>query len=427
MYFLISISQEAFLYITITYNDLTTVALQDLDPATYSLVVTSNHNQVIATSPDSTHELPSVIATGQGTTAMIVSFLPAEHCRRKRKENCIVFDTFNVDVTYNSSHPLLNEIVSGNEDEPWQRFSPGVRFVDPGVVRTDINQYYIRQLPTVVENECDQAISSIPFYPDVWPSNDVDPFWRDSSPGRGLNSSDNTGTDRSEQKESSKRESLSMVEIIMYVILAVFGVAVLFFVINFLLFVVRYLKRKKPAMSDGIHPQSWIMLGVDWEKRQANFPLPSDESIQLQESTEGSGREDMSSTMSGATVPRRGAGEVEEANEGDPLIRRLNNGVLVGGRPRQNSQGEKLEAAADVRWPRGEEEFHEMEPLTTSRTSIENKQDDENDRYVERNDNEVENNRTPNEASTSKLREEPAINAPDFTLEDLEGMKETMT
>ncbi|XP_038056871.1 transmembrane protein 132E-like [Patiria miniata] len=278
--------QEAVMDARLEFDDGTEVALQDIDTKHFEAVITTLNPEMVAESPGSTPHHPTVIAIKEGsTTLMLEVALPLE-CQRRKRNSAVAFDVIPVNVSF-SNQPKqwwpngMDEDVLGSADNAGGRIklTPEAGLVDYGVIRGDYDPNDKRPKHGGGGGggtKSEGGIISIPI--DIpFPYDPIDDTDQEAD----------TIVDASDDENSDypyTEESLSPLEIGMYVVLGIFCIAILAFMINCVLFMARYRRSKKvPDPLGGTYPQNWVMFGTEFDGRTLPVSHRNEESIPMRD------------------------------------------------------------------------------------------------------------------------------------------------
>ncbi|XP_033627821.1 transmembrane protein 132E-like [Asterias rubens] len=287
--------QEAIMDARLEFDDGTEVALQDINPKDFEAVITTLNPEIVAESPGSTPHHPAVIAVKEGsTTLMLEVALPLE-CQRRKRNSAISFDVIPVNVSFaEKPEPWwpngMDEVgMDDSRDGLIGRIglTPEVGAVDYGVVRGDYDPE--RKKPHHRgggNNKPEGGIISIPI--DI-PIGDMFP----KNPAVDYGAYDEDLDNDANNHLTYSQESLSPLEIGMYIVLGIFCIAILAFMVNCVLFMARYRNSKKvPAPMGNTYPQNWVLFGTEFDGRTLPHPHFTEERIPMRDFRDESNHDD---------------------------------------------------------------------------------------------------------------------------------------
>lgn len=260
--------QEAILDIALEFTDKTIVALKDISPVDYKLEVISLNRQVIKVPrPFGLPYQPAIIATGTGDGPLLnVSLRLVHRCSRKNMHP-LVSELTQVHVLFTKKQTHLDNLqsdghydnkVSGRWNKPAPKSSEFVATID--VNAQNSNKIYldkVKGISKVMKDEHPQQVVSVTGYVD---EETVVPHVGPKS--------------EPQLQQVVKTSRLSVLEIIMYVLLAVFCMAIIVFTVNCVVFTVRYRRKQMPKDTrSGTEPVSsardWVWVGQATLERNA--------------------------------------------------------------------------------------------------------------------------------------------------------------
>ncbi|KAJ6655755.1 hypothetical protein lerEdw1_004808 [Lerista edwardsae] len=232
--------QEALLSLWVCYSDGTTAPLSLYDPKDYTLVVSSQDKAVVSVTPD--RAFPLVVAEGEGLGDLVkAELMICESCQKTKRKSVLATALATVRVHFNSEEEPTYDY------EPVQTPSrPGREKGSPGTTPRGEGEW-----PLVPSQESRLPSAALPTedFPTI-PTGFV-------QVPRGL-------TD---------------LEIGMYALLGVFCLAILVFLINCIVFVLKYRHKRIPpeGQTNMDHSHHWVFLGNGQPLRAQNDLSPQPE------------------------------------------------------------------------------------------------------------------------------------------------------
>ncbi|XP_022093279.1 transmembrane protein 132E-like [Acanthaster planci] len=325
--------QEAIMDARLEFDDGTEVALQDVDIKDFEAVITTLNPEMVTKSPGSTPHHPAVIAVREGSTTLMLEVALPPECQRRKRNGALAFDVIPVNVSF-ADRPKqwwpssMDEDLLGNADGSHGRIrlTPEAASVDYGVVRSDYDPDKKRPKHGGGGGggtKSEGGIISIPI--DIpFPYDPVDEF----------DQADNANIDGSEEDTSDypyTEESLSPLEIGMYIVLGIFCIAILAFMINCVLFMARYRRSKKvPDPLGGTYPQNWVLFGTEFDGRTMPVPHHNEESIPMRDFRDDSNHGDCGSRGEHTCTESEVSVERHSVEEDEQNRACLEEGVLEG-------------------------------------------------------------------------------------------------
>ncbi|XP_053561392.1 transmembrane protein 132E [Bombina bombina] len=234
--------QEALLNLWLTFSDGTSAPLLLYDPKDYTLALTSLDERVVSVSPE--RAFPLLVAGEQQGTGYLLraEMIINESCQKmKKRKSVFATAAASVQVQFHTDE-------QGNENEPEPVVSVGPIYV-PGQENKDIvDTTSITPLSTPVEDHSSLGSGEFPLpLPTVFPQ----------------------GT-----------RGLTDLEIGMYALLGVFCLAILVFLINCIVFVLKYRHKRVPpeGQANPDHSHHWVFLGNGQPLRARGELSPQPES-----------------------------------------------------------------------------------------------------------------------------------------------------
>ncbi|WAR02046.1 T132B-like protein, partial [Mya arenaria] len=241
--------------VEVMYSDMTTMPLKYLSPADYFLEVETEDLTVIGVAvTDGPAYLPQVVAKGEGRGELLkVSLKVGESCSRK-KSKPIIANTMYIDVDFSQERRVYN-------DNPYQMDA-----------HYDTNR---------ASDRWDDGEHKRPVY-SIKTQSENDEYYDDKFRNDKLENDDeldlemvrNALGELVEREPEARQEplrtktvtdDLTPLEIGMYVLLAVFCVAITVFLVNFVVFFVRYKRKQKPRKAGSTEAikdaNDWVWIG----------------------------------------------------------------------------------------------------------------------------------------------------------------------
>ncbi|XP_014784675.1 transmembrane protein 132E [Octopus bimaculoides] len=285
--------QEALLDIAVQFTDKTVVPLKYISPLDYKLEISSLNRQVLKIPrPFGLPYQPTVIATGPGEGQLNISLRLGHRCFKKNMLP-LVSKTLHMNIEFTNERSYLDKLqrdshydnrasrfdnrvnrYDNRASDRWnQKSSPQTSFSVPTIdISAQDNKIYyeniksgIKQIPKVAdhrqlqykEQQNQQQHLQQDFLIDN--NNNIDGMRPKSAP---------------QLQQVVKAPELSALEIVMYVLLAVFCMAIIVFTVNCVVFTVRYRRKQMPKdMCGGTEPVSsardWVWVGQATLERNA--------------------------------------------------------------------------------------------------------------------------------------------------------------
>uniref|UniRef100_A0A670K686 Transmembrane protein 132E n=1 Tax=Podarcis muralis TaxID=64176 RepID=A0A670K686_PODMU len=234
--------QEALLSLWVSYSDGTTAPLSLYDPKDYTLVVTSQDRAVVSVMPE--RAFPLVMAEGEGAGELVrAELMICESCQKTKRKSVLATALASVRVHFNSEEEPTYDY------EPVQTPSrPGREKGSPGTTPRVEGDWH---LPPSPESRPPSAALPTEDFPTI-PTGYV-----------------------------QVTRGLTDLEIGMYALLGVFCLAILVFLINCIVFVLKYRHKRIPpeGQTNMDHSHHWVFLGNGQPLRAQNDLSPQPESL----------------------------------------------------------------------------------------------------------------------------------------------------
>ncbi|KAL8198767.1 UNVERIFIED_CONTAM: hypothetical protein K2H54_023100 [Gekko kuhli] len=233
--------QEALLSLWVSYSDGTTAPLSLYDPKDYTLVVSSHDRSVVSVTPD--RAFPVVVAEGEGSGELVkIELMICESCQKTKRKSVLATALASVRVHFNSEEEPTYDY------EPVQMPSkPGREKGAPGTTPRLEGEWH---LGPSQESRVPSVILPTEEFPTI-PTGYV-----------------------------QVTRGLTDLEIGMYALLGVFCLAILVFLINCIVFVLKYRHKRIPpeGQTNMDHSHHWVFLGNGQPLRAQNDLSPQPES-----------------------------------------------------------------------------------------------------------------------------------------------------
>ncbi|XP_041059150.1 transmembrane protein 132C-like isoform X1 [Carcharodon carcharias] len=273
--------QEAIISGWIQFSDNSLTPLDIYDPTDYTLTVTSREETVISTYQDLQLRWPVITAEGEGQGNMLkVELVISEVCQKSKRKSILAVGSSNVQVKFgqNDAGSKSGSDDNGDERELENRASDR-RQKNVDQDRTGQNGRYfssatadreessMRKVSTTTKasvnkkgngidqlSEGDRQLQNIPLDAANFPSNDLT-----------RNSEGDESMDENDLVQAPR--GLTDLEIGMYALLGVFCLAILVFLINCVMFALKYRHKRIPTEAQGNmnHSHDWVWLGNETE------------------------------------------------------------------------------------------------------------------------------------------------------------------
>ncbi|XP_067861855.1 transmembrane protein 132C [Heptranchias perlo] len=273
--------QEAIISGWIQFSDNSLTPLDIYDPKDFTLTVTSREEAVISTYQDLQLRWPVITAEGEGQGNLLkVEMVICEVCQKSKRKSILAVGSSNVKVKFgqNDGGPKSGSDDYGGNGELENRASDR-RQKNVDQDRTGQNGRYfssatadreessMRKVSTTTKasvnkkvdgidqlSEGDSQLQNIPLDAANFPSQDLT---RNSEGSEGMDENDLVQAPR----------GLTDLEIGMYALLGVFCLAILVFLINCVMFALKYRHKRIPSEAQGNmnHSHDWVWLGNETE------------------------------------------------------------------------------------------------------------------------------------------------------------------
>lgn len=255
--------QEGILDVSLEFSDKTRIPLKYANPNDYSLDVTSLNHHVVGVAPFITPAQPRIVALGQGKGELIKAMLRLrDRCVRKRSRSLAV-SYVHVDVDFSQDKGYLERYQSDGQydnhasdrwedngkvlNKPGYKIEYDTKALNGGNVKGKMK----------VQKSAKEDTHVIPIGIDLAnlpPSNPrPDPY-------------------PEAHQQVIEAGNLSSMEVIMYVLLAVFCVAIIVFMVNCVVFMIRYRRKqmpKEPKQIPVANASDWVWIGRATLERNA--------------------------------------------------------------------------------------------------------------------------------------------------------------
>ena len=239
---LLFLFQEGVLDIHVLFSDGNTIPLRHIPPSDYFLDMDTLNNHVVAFGPMYRPDTPRVIALGSGKGELLkIALELGDTCQRKKSRPLATqYVYINVDFSKDPDEALQNDGHFGIRDG-----QPDSDVLAKGGVAKDTKSWEVPD--------------------DSYGMGDGDPNGPQMSDG------DLSPLHEAHQQPMGDQQSMTALEIGMYVLLGVFCLAIVVFLGNCMVFVVRYRRKAKPyEYSDSIaNAHDWVWIGRATLERNA--------------------------------------------------------------------------------------------------------------------------------------------------------------
>ncbi|KAJ8266361.1 hypothetical protein GJAV_G00129530, partial [Gymnothorax javanicus] len=257
---LTALKQEASLSIWVYFSDGTAVPLNLFDPKDYNLNALTMDDKVVTITQESQLQWPVIVAVGEGSGEIIrLELTICEACQKMKRKSIIASAPVYVRVHFGPEEDYEEE----GEDYPGGNGSHGIpnlgEHEDPPNTMKPIVDPNINGESYDVTNE---QPASVPIDYTNFPTI----------------SNAETPTDDDDFGDISRPRSMTDLEIGMYALLGVFCLAILVFLINCIVFVLKYRHKRIPpeGQANIDHSHHWVFLGNGQSLRAQsdNSPQP---------------------------------------------------------------------------------------------------------------------------------------------------------
>lgn len=252
--------QEGLLDVSIKFSDKTSIPLRHVPPADYFLDMDTLNNHVVAFGPMLSPDRPRIIALGQGKGELLKLALELGDACQKKKSRPLAVSYVYIDVDF--SEDSAKEKLLQNDG----RFitGGGDRF-DYHNVKTDKAVLHV-SLDGGAKDDDPSGVKPRPAGEDKprhSNDNNVIPLDDDLAALAGATDSEGFPNSEAQQQHVSKTRGMTALEIGMYVLLGVFCLAIVVFMVNCMIYVWRYRRKRLPhEMRDSIqNAQDWVWIG----------------------------------------------------------------------------------------------------------------------------------------------------------------------
>ncbi|XP_062844631.1 transmembrane protein 132E isoform X2 [Trichomycterus rosablanca] len=233
-----TIKQEASLSVWMYFSDNTAAPLSVYDPKDYNLNASAMDDKVVSVSQEPQQRWPVIIAEGEGSGELVrVEMTICEACQKTKRKSVIASSPVHVKVRFGLDEDSEEEAEVEMEAEPKVPFNTRKPFLDPNMGGAGYEP-------------SNEQPASVPI--------DYTNFPTISNQDR--------PTDEQEEEEDDfvhSPRSMTDLEIGMYALLGVFCLAILVFLINCIVFVLKYRHKRIPpeGQANMDHSHHWVFLG----------------------------------------------------------------------------------------------------------------------------------------------------------------------
>uniref|UniRef100_H3A1S8 Transmembrane protein 132A n=1 Tax=Latimeria chalumnae TaxID=7897 RepID=H3A1S8_LATCH len=290
--------QEAVLSMWLQFSDDTMAPLDLYDPKDFTLSVSSGDERVVSVHQDPGSFHPLIIAEGRDHgTILHASMEITEACQRSKRKGILVTGSGWASVNFDLLGPGGSGERSGGQpesDRPRRKHhhkpqKPHNRLEEPKLHGWDSSTWeeggvQVMSTTTSIRTAKDQRRQKVEMFSttdDTFPNQaSFDGSSRDDDVSR-----DDYAYGISDDEEFIRTtRTVSDLEIGMYVLLAVFCLAILVFLVNCVMFIFRYRHKQMPPEAGGgsSQPHSWVWPGTDGEElgRQLDMTKQKDQAFQ---------------------------------------------------------------------------------------------------------------------------------------------------
>ncbi|KAF7687149.1 hypothetical protein HF521_014377 [Silurus meridionalis] len=251
--------QEALISAWVQYSDGSVTPLNIYDSKDFTLAVTSLDENVVSTNQDQLHAWPMVTAEHEGQGSLVrVEMLISETCQKSKRKSVLAMGVGSVRVKFGQEEKnrVQGEGRYSDLDNGTREHKHHVQVLEEetdedgdGWKFTKAEEVALRKVSTTTKSSITNQVSN----------ND-----------RGEGQINNPTQDEIPSDElAANPRRLSDLEIGMYALLGVFGLAILVFLINCISFAFRYRHKQLPVLDRGTlnHAHDWVWLGNGAELR----------------------------------------------------------------------------------------------------------------------------------------------------------------
>ncbi|KAI5086911.1 transmembrane protein 132C [Silurus meridionalis] len=245
--------QEALISAWVQYSDGSVTPLNIYDSKDFTLAVTSLDENVVSTNQDQLHAWPMVTAEHEGQGSLVrVEMLISETCQKSKRKSVLAMGVGSVRVKFGQEEKnrVQGEGRYSDLDNGTREHKHHVQVLEEetdedgdGWKFTKAEEVALRKVSTTTKSSITNQVSN----------ND-----------RGEGQINNPTQDEIPSDElAANPRRLSDLEIGMYALLGVFGLAILVFLINCISFAFRYRHKQLPVLDRGTlnHAHDWVWLG----------------------------------------------------------------------------------------------------------------------------------------------------------------------
>lgn len=250
----LSFLQEAVISAWIQYSDGSATPLHIYDPKDFTLAVTSLDEHIVSINQDHLHAWPVVTAEDEGQGSLVrVEMLISETCQKSKRKSVLAMGVGNARVKFGQEEKgkVQGEGGYGDLDNGTSEHKQDVQVLEEdndddgdGWRFTNAEEVALRKVSATAKSAVTNQGSN----------NEAD----------GEGQVDNPTQDEIPSDElTANPRRLSDLEIGMYALLGVFGLAILVFLINCISFAFRYRHKQLPVLDRGTlnHAHDWVWLG----------------------------------------------------------------------------------------------------------------------------------------------------------------------
>uniref|UniRef100_A0A4W3H6N4 Transmembrane protein 132C n=1 Tax=Callorhinchus milii TaxID=7868 RepID=A0A4W3H6N4_CALMI len=259
--------QEAILSAWIQFSDNTLAPLDIYDPEDFSLAVTSREEAVVSTNQDLQLRWPVVTAEGEGQGNLLkVEMVICEVCQKSKRKSILAVGNGNVKVKFSQNDGDLENRASDRRQKNAEQERSGQDGRYFSSATADREESSMRKVSTTAKasvngmdgldqpSDDNSQLQNIPLDAANFPSPDL--------------TRNAEGDDRANENDLMQApRGLTDLEIGMYALLGVFCLAILVFLINCVMFALKYRHKRIPSEGQGNmnHSHDWVWLGNESE------------------------------------------------------------------------------------------------------------------------------------------------------------------